>query len=99
MRYSVLVAYDISDEKRLRKLFRLLRGYGDHIQFSIFLCQLTDKDKLVLLEKVKDIIHHKEDQVILITLGQVDGKHYSLPEKWQTLGIPLSIPDHSVMIY
>jgi CRISPR-associated protein Cas2 len=99
LRYSVLVSYDISDEKRLRKIFRLLRGYGDHVQYSVFLCQLTEKDKLVLSEKVKDIIHQKEDQVILITLGQVDGKHYSLPEKWQILGIPISIPDHSVMIY
>ena len=50
-------------------------------------------------KKIKDIIHHTEDQVILIRLGLVDGKHDSLPEKWRVLGVPLSISDHSVMIY
>jgi len=64
-----------------------------------FLCRLTEKDTIVLSEKIKDIIHHTEDQVILIKLGLVDGKHDSLPEKWQVLGVPLSISDHSVMIY
>ena len=32
MRMSYLVCYDISDEKRLRKVFKAMRGYGDHIR-------------------------------------------------------------------
>jgi len=94
-----LITYEIADEKRLRRIFRLLRGYGEHVQYSVFLCRLTEKDTIVLSEKIKDIIHHTEDQVILIRLGLVDGKHDSLPEKWRVLGVPLSISDHSVMIY
>jgi len=74
MRHFVLVSYDISNDYRLRKMFKLMRGYGEHVQYSIFLCQLTDKDKLVLAEKIKDVIHHKEDQAIMITLGPVMGK-------------------------
>ncbi|MFC1591218.1 CRISPR-associated endonuclease Cas2 [Thermodesulfobacteriota bacterium] len=99
MRRFVLVAYDVSDDKRLRRIFKLLRGYGDHIQYSVFLCQLTDKDHIILSEKIKDIINRKEDKVILITLGLVHGKRNSLPEHWEVIGEPLSIPDHSVMIY
>lgn len=99
MRRFVLVTYDISNDKRLRKTFKLLRGYGEHVQYSVFLCQLTEKDVIVLSEKLKDIIHHKEDQVILITLGPVDGKRPSLPNQWRVLGTPLTISDHSVMIY
>ena len=34
MRSSYLVCYDISDDKRLRKVFKLMRGFGDHLQFS-----------------------------------------------------------------
>ena len=34
MRTSYLVCYDIADEKRLRKVFQTMRGYGDHLQFS-----------------------------------------------------------------
>jgi len=80
-------------------MFTLLRGYGEHVQYSVFLCQLNDKDVIVLTEKVKDIIHNKEDQVIFIRLGRVKGKRVSLPEKWQVLGTPFKISDHSVMIY
>jgi len=99
MRHFVLVSYDISNDYRLRKMFKLMRGYGEHVQYSIFLCQLTDKDKLVLAEKIKDVIHHKEDQAIMITLGPVDGKRESVPLNWQVLGKSLILSDNSVMIY
>jgi hypothetical protein len=33
--------HGISDEKRLRKVFKAMRGYGDHLQYSVFECQLT----------------------------------------------------------
>jgi len=29
--YLYLVTYDICDPKRLRKVYRLMRGYGDHL--------------------------------------------------------------------
>jgi hypothetical protein len=35
MRTSYLICYDICDDKRLRKVFQTMRGYGDHLQFSI----------------------------------------------------------------
>ena len=38
MRQSYLVCYDISDDKRLRKVFKTMRGYGDHLQYSVFEC-------------------------------------------------------------
>jgi len=99
MRHYVLVSYDISNDKRLRKMFKLLRGYGEHVQFSIFLCQLTPSDVAVLSEKIKDIINHKEDQSIMITLGPVEGKKESLPDHWRIMGRPFIPIDNSVMIY
>ncbi len=99
MRRFVLVTYDVSDDKRLRRVFRLLRGFGEHVQYSVFLCRLTDKDLVVLSEKIRDIIHHKEDQAILITLGPVDGKRDRMPEHWTVIGAPLVVADNSVMIY
>ena len=44
MRTSYLICYDICDDKRLRKVFQTMRGFGDHLQFSIFECQLTSTD-------------------------------------------------------
>ena len=44
MRQSYLVCYDICDDKRLRKVFQTMRNYGDHLQYSVFECQLTATD-------------------------------------------------------
>ncbi|MCF6285315.1 MAG: CRISPR-associated endonuclease Cas2 [Candidatus Hydrogenedentes bacterium] len=99
MRKHVLITYDVSNDKRLRKIFTLLRGYGEHVQYSVFLCQLTDKDLVVLSEKIKDCIHSSEDQVILIKLGSVGGKRDAMPDHWTVFGRTLTIDDHSVMIF
>lgn len=99
MRHYVLVSYDISDPRRLRRMFRLMRGYGDHLQYSVFLCQLTDKDKIVLTEKIKDILRPSEDQAILMNLGNVDGRQSTAPGNWEVIGHSIAIADRSVMIY
>ena len=44
MRSSYLVCYDIADDKRLRRVFKTMRGWGDHLQFSVFEYQLTAAD-------------------------------------------------------
>ena len=39
-----LMMRDIADDKRLRFVFKTMRAYGDHLQFSVFECQLTAAD-------------------------------------------------------
>lgn len=74
MRNSFIVSYDISDPKRLRKVFELVKGYGDHIQLSVFRCELSPTEVLDLRAGLGDIIHHLEDQVLFIDLGPEDGR-------------------------
>lgn len=74
MRSSYLVCYDICDEKRLRKVFKAMRGFGDHLQFSIFECQLTPADLVRCREELRRIIHHGEDQVLFVGLGPSEGR-------------------------
>lgn len=74
MRSSYLVCYDIADEKRLRKVFQAMRGYGDHLQFSIFECQMTPEDLVRCREELRGIIHHREDQVLFVNLGPSEGR-------------------------
>ena len=74
MRKSFLVCYDISDEKRLRKVFKAMRGYGDHLQYSIFECQLTATDLVRLRSELGAIIHHDRDQVLFVDLGPAEGR-------------------------
>ena len=37
---SYLVTYDVSCPKRWRRVYRLLQGYGDWMQLSVFRCRL-----------------------------------------------------------
>lgn len=74
MRQSYLVCYDICDDKRLRKVFQTMRGYGDHLQYSVFECQLTSRDLVRLRAELSKIIHHAEDQVLFVNLGPSEGR-------------------------
>jgi CRISPR-associated protein Cas2 len=74
MRTLYLVTYDISDSKRLQKVFKVLRGFGDHLQLSVFRCELSGKEKQQLLIKLNPIIHHDKDQVLIFPLGPAGGE-------------------------
>ena len=74
MRRTFIVCYDICDPKRLRRVFKTLRGWGDHLQYSVFECQLTPTDQARLRATLSGIIHHREDQVLFVDLGPADGR-------------------------
>ena len=74
MRNSYIVTYDISDDKRLRKVFKTMRGFGDHLQYSVFECQLTPMDLVRLRTALAKVIHHTEDQVLFVDLGPAEGR-------------------------
>lgn len=68
-RNRFLVTYDISDDKRLRKVFRIMTDYGDHIQYSVFICELTDREYVKLKRSLDKTIHHRDDQILFFRLG------------------------------
>lgn len=74
MRRTYLVCYDICDDRRLHKVHKTLRGFGDHLQYSIFECQLTAADLARCRHRLGDIIDHTMDQVLFVDLGPVDGR-------------------------
>lgn len=74
MRNSYLITYDVCEDKRLRKVFQILRGYGDHLQYSVFECQLTQADLARLKAALGEVLHHQEDQVLFVDLGPAEGR-------------------------
>lgn len=74
MRTTYLVCYDICDDKRLRKVFRLMRGYGDHLQYSVFECALSSVELAKLRTALAGLIDHGEDQVLFVSLGPAEGR-------------------------
>jgi len=78
MRRLFIVAYDISDPKRLRKVYRTLTGYGDHLQLSVFRCDLTASQRLQLASKLRAVIENAEDQVMFVDLGPSEGRSHTI---------------------
>ena len=74
MRNSFIITYDISNPKRLRAVFKKMRDFGDHLQLSVFECQLTPTDFVRLKHELSEIIHHSEDQVLFVNIGPSEGR-------------------------
>lgn len=71
---AFIVTYDVHDPKRLRKVYKLMRGFGRHIQLSVFYCQLDGMRKVELRSRLGAIVKHDEDQVLFVDIGPADGR-------------------------
>ena len=72
MRRSYLLCYDIADPRRLRRIHRVAKSYGEPWQYSVFYCVLSPIERVRLEQDLSAIINHVEDQVLIIDLGQRD---------------------------
>ena len=74
MRTTYLVCYDVANDKRLRRVFKICRNYGEHLQYSVFECDLNPAEFLHLENELSEVIHHEEDQVLFVSLGPAEGR-------------------------
>ncbi len=87
MRNRYIVSYDIADPKRLRRVHRTMRGFGDPLQYSVFRCDLSATERLLLREALTPLLNQREDQVLLINLGPAAARG---AESIETLGRALA---------
>lgn len=72
MRHRYCVCYDVGDTQRCQKIFKTMMGYGDHVQYSVFICDLSDSELLYMRQDLERIINRKEDRVLVVDTGAVD---------------------------
>ena len=72
MRRLYLVTYDISEPRRLRRVFKTMQGFGEHLQLSVFQCDLTAIDRVEMQAALQEIIDRDEDKVLIIDLGPTE---------------------------
>lgn len=68
-RKHYLVSYDISHPRRLRRVARVLEGFGYRVQLSVFQCPLDDLHLESLKAELAPEINSDEDQVLIVCLG------------------------------
>ncbi|HOK01245.1 MAG TPA: CRISPR-associated endonuclease Cas2 [Spirochaetota bacterium] len=58
-----VVSYDIVSDSRRQKLAKLLEGYGERQQYSLFECDLSERKLQELERRIKKIVDKNEDSV------------------------------------
>ena len=64
-----IVTYDVSDQKRWRRVFKLMKGYGEWIQLSVFQCRMSRQRHAELVALLDGAIHHREDHIVILDVG------------------------------
>lgn len=86
-RMLYIIAYDITEERRLNKVRYFLKGYSTGGQKSVHECFLNKKELDYIVEELKNLINEEEDRVHIF---QVDRRARIYP-----LGIAILPKDPS----
>lgn len=71
-RRRFLVTYDLADDRRRDRVHRILLDFGDWVQFSVFLCELDERERIRLRGRLDTVIDHRQDQILSLDLGLAD---------------------------
>ena len=86
-RRRYLIAYDISNPKRLRKVIKIMEAYGQRLQYSVFLCDLSGVELVRWQGEILGVVHTHQDSVVTIDLGA-----HGASAEIKTLGTPRTLP-------
>jgi CRISPR-associated protein Cas2 len=88
-----LVAYDIREDRRLRAIAGCMEGYGTRIQYSVFVCDLSDREMVLMRGDVETRMKFSEDSVMVVDLG-----HAGDSSRFLFLGHHDKLPSSSALI-
>jgi len=95
-RTRYLLAYDVRNPKRLRRVHSVAKDFGDALQYSVFLCDLTEIELFRLKEALLGVINARADSVCLCDLGPATN---SAPRRMEFLGVRKPLPEHGPTIW
>ncbi|CAN5419750.1 hypothetical protein BH23ACT9_BH23ACT9_28530 [soil metagenome] len=86
-RRRYLLAYDISDDRRLRRVHKCAKTYGYALQYSVFICDLDEVELTHLKWDLGALIAHTIDRVSIIDIGDTTRE-----TRFQFLGVRPTLP-------
>lgn len=60
--------YDIEDNKRRNEIFKILKNYGSHVQYSVFECDIKLEHFKSLKSEIMNCINLEKDSIIFYKL-------------------------------
>lgn len=79
-RIRFLVAYDIREPGRLRRVHEAVVDHGERLQYSVYVCDLTRQQLVGLRAKLRRLMHLEEDHVAIFDLGPPTGRTWQRVE-------------------
>ncbi len=73
-RNRYLVIYDIRHPRRLRQVHGLVVDFGERLQYSVYVCDLTKVELVELRGKLRDKMKLDVDSVSIFDLGPPEGR-------------------------
>ena len=89
MRRRYMVCYDVSDPGRLRQTYKKMLGFGEHVQYSVFMCDLSEKEKALLEDALQDLLDLRQDRVLIVDVGSSEERRTS---RIVVMGSPVNLP-------
>jgi len=76
-RRRYLIAYDIREPSRLRGVCKVMEEYGDRLQYSVFICDLTKSELIHARAAVERKMDLSADSVVIVDLGDVHAARFT----------------------
>lgn len=82
MRNLYIIAYDVVNDRRRSKIHDLLRSYGTAVQYSLFLCPLSEGERMRLRSEIWPHLSLDEDRILIADLGPTEKRGMDAIETW-----------------
>lgn len=84
------MTYDIRDPRRLRRVHKAVSGLGDPLQYSVYICDLSRGELIMLKQRLNDLIDADLDNVSIFDLGPPSGQ---VALRVEHMGQPPRLPE------
>lgn len=72
MDHVYLVCYDITDQKRWRRVYKTMKGFGAWLQLSVFQCRLSRENLLRMTDSLTGLVSMVEDHLVIIDISPAE---------------------------
>lgn len=76
-RSRYLIAYDIREPGRLRRVCKLMEAHGERLQYSVFICDLDRSELVHLRREAESRMNLAADSVVIVNLGTVSSAKFT----------------------
>lgn len=87
-----VVAYDIPDDRRRTRVYKILKGFGRWTEYSLFECFLTKKEVVMLRARLDRHLDASQDRVRIYILCD------ACLGRVETVGLPEPVEETTYLI-